>query len=115
MRASPNQLAPSRSVESAGWAETGTGLTGALKRHLPIGVKRGRAQSQKLWFHYAIGSRSARYQTGSLDRNAQTASGAYSVYLTGHGHAMPGGHTAALAISLVLSTLGSMACWDCCW
>jgi hypothetical protein len=28
---------------------------------------------------------------------------------------MPGGHTAALAIPMVLSTLWSMASWDCCW
>ena len=60
MRASPNQLAPSRSVESAGRAETGTGLTGALKRHLPIGVGRAARVSQKLWIHLQSVLRSAR-------------------------------------------------------
>ena len=50
MRASPNQLAPSRSVESAGRAETGTGLTGALKGTFLSGLEGPRARAKSCGF-----------------------------------------------------------------
>jgi len=85
MRASPNQLAPSRSVESAGRAETGTGLTGALKGTFLSGLEGAARKSQKLWFHLQSGLRSDISKLAVWSRNAQTASRTYAVYLTGHG------------------------------